>query len=447
MVNVARQHAYHHPDDPEGSPMISHALRSLNKKLAIITGTGYCVYEDMIIPEISKAESEVILVTCFWAPSVTLTAIGNSLRALSTKAIATSRRISVHICFSSSSLPRNMLWRTPPQGQNYPAKTWSKLGLPNVDELTGLDLRVTRKFYWPFGIIHSKYVIVDKKVAMFPSCNVSWERWFEICLRLEGTIVDHLLSFHTEFWENDRPASGRAFLEASGQLSSIQEPRANQPTQEELDSAHEAYSTLLPSPHSPTFLPKHLKPRSIMSLLPCMPIAPLEFPPTPLLTATHRLLSSARISIVMLTPNLTEPVVLDALTRALERGVHITIFTNRTLMTVEQVVTAGTTTPRCIRQLQDKAMSYNGVLRVIYFDDGPGARPVLQSNKESSPVKLHAKVTIVDAEGILLGSCNMDAASWGTSQELGVLVESKALINNFVQQWPYGDLDLLDGPA
>ena len=43
--------------------------------------------------------------------------------------------------------------------------------------------------------------------------------------------------------------------------------------------------------------------------------------------------------------------VIDALLAATQRGVNITIHTNRKLMTLEQLVTAGTTTPMCIKRM------------------------------------------------------------------------------------------------
>ena len=41
------------------------------------------------------------------------------------------------------------------------------------------------------------------------------------------------------------------------------------------------------------------------------------------------------------------------------------------------------------------------------------------------PAQSHLKLTIVDGEYTVLGSGNMDRASWYTSQELGVLFEDK----------------------
>lgn len=40
------------------------------------------------------------------------------------------------------------------------------------------------------------------------------------------------------------------------------------------------------------------------------------------------------------------------------------------------------------------------------------------------PVKCHLKMTVVDDEIMVLGSGNMDRASWFTSQELGVALLS-----------------------
>jgi phosphatidylserine/phosphatidylglycerophosphate/cardiolipin synthase-like enzyme len=57
-------------------------------------------------------------------------------------------------------------------------------------------------------------------------------------------------------------------------------------------------------------------------------------------------------------------------------------------------------------------------LKIGYF------RPVMGAG---GPVKSHLKLTVVDDEVTVLGSGNMDRASWFTSQELGVALLSKEL--------------------
>ncbi|KAI1615393.1 hypothetical protein EDD37DRAFT_636968 [Exophiala viscosa] len=421
---------------------VSEGRRALSTPLLMTTGTGYSIYKSLIIPSMIAANREVILVTCFWAPSVTRDAINQALKELSAKAMATGTRISVQICFSSSSLAQNMLLPTPKNGQRYPPTAWSKLGLPEQEAIPGLELRVVRKFFWPFGMIHSKYVIVDRKLAIFPSCNVSWERWYEVAVSIKGPVVDHLLSFHRDFWSNEHitPVSDSHTEDSIPDIAfdpgnadgSIHYPAR-------LDS-DVVQTTLLPSPHSPSLLPGYLRPRAVISHCPCAPAAPSSFSRTPLLTITYHLLSTARSSITMLTPNVTEPVVLDLLWGALERGVDVCLWTNRNLMTTEQLVTAGTTTPRCIQTLKSQSQNLRGRFEVFYFDDGPGARTVSGDEAEVTPIKLHAKVTIVDGERMLIGSGNMDVASWRTSQELGVLLESMEGVEKFGKQWKYSDL-------
>lgn len=51
-------------------------------------------------------------------------------------------------------------------------------------------------------------------------------------------------------------------------------------------------------------------------------------------------------------------------------------------------------------------------------------------NGSGEPVKSHLKLTVVDDEITVLGSGNMDRASWFTSQELGVALLSKEVTEN-----------------
>lgn len=432
-----------HPTyDPQYVDHVSAGRRAPSSPLSLTTGTGYSIYKSTIIPAITSARMEVIVVTCFWAPSVTRDAINEALIQLSKKALEASCKISVQICFSSSSLARNMLWPTPKEGQIFPPTAWKKLGLPRADELEGLDVKVVRKFFWPLGIIHSKYVVVDRKLAILPSCNVSWERWYEVAVTLTGPVVEHLVAFHTCFWgpEHSLPATRSATevdIRSTVELSGAPRQPGDSPGMLETGPVE---TTLLPSPHGSGLLPFWLHPRALASQCPCIPSTAPGFRPTPLSSTTYHLLNTAKSSIIMLTPNLTEPAVLEAIYQALLRGVHVCIWTNRTLMTTEQLVTAGTTTSACISNLKRRTRNMQASLEVYFFDDGPGTQEVPLADREVTPVKLHAKVTIVDNELLLLGSGNMDAASWRTSQELGILIENKQLLEEFKMQWKYGRL-------
>lgn len=145
----------------------------------------------------------------------------------------------------------------------------------------------------------------------------------------------------------------------------------------------------------------------------------------------------AQRQIYIQTPNLTSRVVLDAIVAALKRGVDIYIVTSQRLMILEQIVTARTTTTRCVRWLSRKHSEmlkhkqYHsahdveanvdhiiGSLQIFFYTPRRGCQP-------PDPVQTHLKLMVVDDEISVLGSGNLDRASFVTSQELGVaLVDS-----------------------
>ena len=103
------------------------------------------------------------------------------------------------------------------------------------------------------------------------------------------------------------------------------------------------------------------------------------------------------------------------------------------MMFIEQLVTAGTWTSRCLNQFVEKykdllkkyktggnieaAPSKPGKLEISYY-----AESSARSGREDEPVVSHFKMTAVDNEYFVFGSGNMDRASWWTSQEIGLLL-------------------------
>lgn len=107
-------------------------------------------------------------------------------------------------------------------------------------------------------------------------------------------------------------------------------------------------------------------------------------------------------------------------------------------MILEQLVTAGTITGFELWKLErrytklvkayhkihnndpENGMLEPGRLKMAYFHLKEGRR-----KREGEILKSHLKLTIVDEEVTVLGSGNLDRASWYTSQELGVAFISK----------------------
>lgn len=383
-------------------------------------GTGESIYTSLL-PLLESANEELILVTCFWATSATQKLVNEALKTLSEKGISKGRKVRVRICFSSSSILQKLLHPQSLSGKIYPPESWqSTLNLPHPDQLQGLDMQVKSVFLLPFSVMHPKFIIVDRKVAVLPSCNVSWEDWFEGAVTLTGPVVSCFVDFWKEFWaqqedrdelinlstaSDDRELGAEASQNSQGQL----------PLHIALD-LKDIPTIFLPSPHhrNPDFrLPwqEHSAP-----------------PPTPLNTFLLRSLFSAEREVYIQTPNLTAAPVLGAILSTLQRGINIHIVTSERLMVLEQLVTAGTTTSRCIAKLISRYQDISSISSPSDLEAGRGKPGKLRidyfvprtSHGYGEPQQSHLKCTIVDQELVILGSGNLDRASWYTSQELGV---------------------------
>jgi phosphatidylserine/phosphatidylglycerophosphate/cardiolipin synthase-like enzyme len=464
-------------------------LVSKSNPVAFQVGTGASIYTTTLIPAILRAESEIILVTCFWAKSKTLSALGQALESLALARKPSIQRgqsvppLSIRICFSSRSLFQKLFHTTSQDGYEYPPSSWANtLGLPPVEllEPAGIQLRVKTLFFLPFSVMHPKFVIIDRQRAFMPSCNVSWEAWLEGCVELQGAAVTGLLDFFTRTWKMDINTDTLDPMSTGTTLP----PPAVIPPDAVVSPAHHVLqfppslldtpTVLLPSPHhrNPQFRP--------------FPWQSTPSPPaTPLNVAVLQLIDESKHEIYMQTPNLTGEPVIAALLGALGRGVDVTIVTSRNMMLLEQLVTAGTTTNWCIRSLLRRYRSFcaqaqwppnkgsdgsyrlvgdpppvdasdvdlegqhphAGRLRICYFHPRQNSSTVADGvDASEEPVHSHLKLTIVDGAYTVLGSGNMDRASWYTSQELGILFESREFANGVkssVHQVLKGRLDVV----
>ncbi|KAH8890233.1 phospholipase D/nuclease [Thozetella sp. PMI_491] len=426
-------------------------------------GTGASIFTQALIPAMLAARAEIIFVTCYWAPSKTLDAISAALVDLADRrrranedrnkrSEAALPRLRVRICLSSVSLLQKLLHTSSPDGYIYPPAAWpTKLGLPEATllEAGGIDMQVKSLFFLPFSIMHPKFVIIDRERAFLPSCNVSWEAWLEACVELSGDAMTGLVAFYARTWEKSLDfCQPLALGEGIGDLKDILPQVVTSSAQSLVSlepSAPPVPTLVLPSSHhrNPAFRP-----------FPWQRYA--DPPDTPLNVAVLQLLGDAQRSIYMQTPNFTTLAVIPPLLAALERGVDVEIVTGRSMMILEQLLTAGTTTARCLQALisgqsslaksRKSAVDENdglrqleaqpprlGSLRIFYFQvrqqqasaapSGPGIRADMT---EEDPVQSHVKLTVVDERYTVLGSGNMDRASWYTSQELGVLLDDSS---------------------
>lgn len=415
-------------DDPNYYSRSPRSLITTSSIQKFITGTGSSIHQD-ITPLLEKTEHELILVTCFWASSVSRDALNDILRKLSDKAIRRGTdKIRVRLCFSSSSLLQKLFHKQAATGQTYEDTEWVKtFGLPDKAELGGLDMKIKSVFVLPFSVMHPKFIIIDRQVVVLPSCNVSWEEWFEGAIVMKGSVSTQFLKFYRTFWERrtDAPSEmpDRQHIETIPGTNHDRPGVVSSAVQTATEFPNETPTIFLPSPHrrNPGF----------------KPLGTATAPTTPLNTFLLTLFAKAERSIRIQTPNLTAPPVLSALLKALARGIDVTIMTSARLMILEQLVTAGKTTSRCVNTLikrykaldpqasprlydEEAAMTPAkvGKLHVSYFEPRHGYKK--RGEEQGEPQQSHLKMTIVDGEVLVLGSGNLDRASWFTSQELGV---------------------------
>ncbi|KAK1656655.1 hypothetical protein BDP55DRAFT_80118 [Colletotrichum godetiae] len=424
---------------------------------SLTVGNGAAIYKKTLLPAILLARHEVILVTCFWAPSDTLSAIKETLELLAEQRremIQTSggdavAPLRVRICFSSRSFFQKIFHPWSRDAYAYPTSAWPKLGLPPDTTLKAarIDLTVKSLFFLPFSVMHPKFVIVDRKRAWMPSCNVSWETWFEGCIGFEGAAVAQLAKFYTNVWErgagereipDDQVKSGREANQGLGQVDEEDTGRTVLPGPPSDDETAYRRLSLASLPPCPTMILP-----SSHHWYPGFRYIPVwrrtTAPTTPLNAALLSLFASARTDIDIVTPNLTCRAVVDALLEALCRGVSVRIRTSKNMMLIEQLVTACTTTEWTLSSLvkrysqvcadwgrkrsvdAESHLQRPGRLDIYYY------RPNLQATAvrdPEEPVVSHLKMTLVDREYLLLGSGNLDRASWYTSQELGILLHT-----------------------
>ena len=416
------------------------SLQSSSHVDSFFLGTGEEIWNRVCLA-IEQAQSEVTIVTCFWAKSASQERLSASLLTLARSARAQNRLVDIYLCFSSLSLWQKFTHTASREGQLYPPETWpNTFGLPSEQDLletcplgpVGVRLRVKSIFIRPMSVMHPKFIIIDDKRAFLPSCNISWENWFEGCIELRGDILGQFLRFYQRTWEStETPVDFRSMYRQCSPLPSPEDHgAANDPTNGVDLDLKDVPTLFLPSPH-------HSNPRFRPSCLLTAPTPPV----TPLNVFLSAAIANAQQHIYIQTPNFTSPVVFSELFQALSRGVNVKIVTSSRMMVLEQLITAGTITELFVRALIrrykallirsesrrndlraiEEASTAPGKLSIRYFT------PDLARGSEKEPVKSHLKLTIIDDRGVVLGSGNMDRASWYTSQELGVAFFSTTL--------------------
>ncbi|KAF8426976.1 hypothetical protein EV426DRAFT_591035 [Tirmania nivea] len=448
-------------------------LLTASSPVSYHVGTGCQVLNyvfDSILAGPTAVEHELLFVTCFWSKSASLEYLSKTLLELNRLHPLSCRdhirsKLRIRICFSSRSAFQKLFHTSSDKGYIYAntARAYQKLGLPSPEKLGNLDIVIKSKFFRPISVLHGKYVIVDRKRLLLPSCNVSWEEWLECMGVFEGGIVDSFLEYYHETWGDTRESLQSPSGSQNNQCTeSIWAPKPLPPLSIQFRRDRLSPTIFLTQPHHAVFPPLRFVPTIISRFIStCLPfrISPsvTPAPPTPQNVFMAALVRQARRSIFIQTPNLTCPDLLEVLYERLTRhgeSIDIEIITCTKMMLLEQVVTTGlggpsprkdgaerkrrwgATTESCVKELFRRVnvtINESSTLRIYYYTSLP---VILASSAYGGDVKSrftaqeememakqsHVKAMIVDEEVTVIGSANGDRASWFTSGEVNVMV-------------------------
>ncbi|KAJ6257328.1 hypothetical protein Dda_8217 [Drechslerella dactyloides] len=438
-------------------------------------GTGETL-TNLQCSKLLEADHEVIFVTGFLHPkSASLRTLRYTISALATRQRlknvrrGTDKILKVHVCFSSSGFLQKILHTRSPKGRVWKPKEWKKLGLADEHHLAGaVDLTVKSLFFRPVGLLHGKYTIVDRRMLIVPSSNLSWEEWLEgatTYLSWPTDVGDNVVKQFVRYWESVwrfGEESGPESYEAVCESFPVRAHEGgggmimDMPKGTSVDTmAWNGYApaVFLPHPYQKSFPP--IWPlgeasglwkvvRRLMGVVytkaPENEAAYLGNPQNSFIIAA---IDGAEESIYLHTPNVTAKPIIDALIRAAKRGVVVEIVTSMEMMKWEQLVTAGTTTEKCLGKMlaevgkfrdaaPEHAITTGGMFVYQYNPTKrPQLPPFVKSPEDNHSLtwydKSHVKCLIADEQVVMLGSGNADRASWVTSQEINVgLFLSKA---------------------
>lgn len=148
---------------------------------------------------IARAEREVLLATNFWKASKSSTYISDALRELSRRSQARGKTAVVKIMYDRGAASQvfNNHQNVGPQG-------WTNVnvGLPNPEDIPGVDLNVVNFHKPPLGTFHCKFMVVDRRIATVSSNNIQDNDNLEMTTHLEGAIVDSLWDTFLVSWHN-----------------------------------------------------------------------------------------------------------------------------------------------------------------------------------------------------------------------------------------------------
>tara|TARA_Y100001954_G_scaffold76554_1_gene84043 strand:- start:4030 stop:5631 length:1602 start_codon:yes stop_codon:yes gene_type:complete len=146
------------------------------------------------------------------------------------------------------------------------------------------------------------------------------------------------------------------------------------------------------------------------------------------------LFKNAKSNVNIVSPNLNAPVLMEAMVKALKRGVDINILLSKNYQDfISKMPMAGGTNLKNVKKIKKQIRKYAkkhpnkkvGVFNIRWFVDRKG-RVSRESGKDKEKLgkwTSHTKYMSVDNQITVVGSANMDSQSWYYSRELNIAID------------------------
>jgi putative cardiolipin synthase len=290
---------------------------------------------------------------------------------------------------------------------------------------------------WLFNIsklnhrMHNKLLLVDRKSALVGGRNIS-NAYFGLGDTLDyrnfellalGPIADRLDSSFETYWNSYWTQSPR---ELSGYRASATDLRdfrkeinarlsASTKLQAALNESEQNWGRLLTDAHERAYE------GTARVVYDCPPYSDSEMPIQRVTAVFGELIDRANSDVFVVSPYIVlSGAVRDRLRQASERGVRVRLFTNSLQAADNNIAFGGYRKRR--RKLLNEGIE-------LYEQKPHGTQWRNYRTPESSGqyLSLHAKLSIIDEDKVMVGSLNLDPRSKYLNTEIGLFVRSRAL--------------------
>ncbi|KAJ6786956.1 hypothetical protein PWT90_04593 [Aphanocladium album] len=163
---------------------------------------------------IASAEREIFFVTCAWSPSLAQRLVRAALLELSRRAKKRGQLVKAHFMYDRAGVGNLTDSHQRLSHKSYTAKS---VGLPAPEDIPYVDLDVMNLHAIPLGTLHSKFCVVDGKIAAIMSNNMADNDNLEMMVHLEGPIVESvrdtaIITWYEQLNQASRPTSGKELV-------------------------------------------------------------------------------------------------------------------------------------------------------------------------------------------------------------------------------------------